>query len=83
MPVKSGLMMVLELREMPEFKEVPIIALSASNQEIMRKKSESVGCSAFLEKPFDEEQLLAQIEKLLNLEWVYQEVSLENRAKSI
>ncbi|MDJ0726658.1 MAG: ATP-binding protein [Prochloraceae cyanobacterium] len=81
MPVKSGLMMVLELREMPEFRNTPTIALSASNQEMMERKSDSVGCNAFLQKPFEEERLMAYLELFLNLEWIYQEVSIEGRAK--
>ena len=81
MPIKSGLMMVLELREMPKFQDTPIIALSASNQEMMERKSDSVGCNAFLQKPFEEDRLLAYIELFLNVEWIYQEVSAKNKAK--
>ncbi|MGF1489920.1 MAG: ATP-binding protein [Prochloraceae cyanobacterium] len=81
MPVKSGLMMVLELRELPQFQHTPIVALSASNQEMMERKSDSVGCNAFLQKPFEESRLFAYLELFLNLEWVYQEVAIENKAQ--
>ncbi len=83
MPVKTGLMMILELRQKEEFKNLPIVSLSASNRELMEQKSSSVGCQAFLPKPFDEEQLMAYLELLLDLEWIYQEVFYYKESSSI
>ena len=72
MPVQTGLTMVLQLRQIPEFEQLPIIGLSASTSELMEKKSNSVGCNAFLPKPIDEKQLLAYLQQYLHLEWVYE-----------
>ncbi len=72
MPYKTGVTMVSDLRQIPELKDTPVIALSASTLEIMEKKSLSVGCNLFLPKPIDEEKLLAYLQEFLNLEWVYQ-----------
>ncbi|MDJ0714451.1 MAG: ATP-binding protein [Prochloraceae cyanobacterium] len=69
MPHKTGLTMVLELRQIPQLKDIPIISLSASNSEIMEKKSKTVGCNAFLPKPIDDRKLLALLEQYLELEW--------------
>ena len=83
MPVKTGLMMILELRQKPEFKNLPIVSLSASNPELMEQKSYNVGSQIFLPKPFDEDQLIAYVELLLDLEWIYQEVSWDRESSSI
>lgn len=71
MPKKTGLRMVIELREKPEFAEIPIIGVSASTYEIMQKNSLSVGCDEFLPKPIDESKLLALLQQYLSLTWVY------------
>ncbi|MDJ0724187.1 MAG: ATP-binding protein [Prochloraceae cyanobacterium] len=73
MPVKTGLMMILEMRQKGELSDIPVISLSASNQDLMEEKSSSVGCQAFLPKPFDEDQLMAYLELLLDLDWIYEE----------
>ncbi len=71
MPVKTGLKMVAELRQIPEFREIPIIGVSASTFEIMEEKSLGVGCDAFLSKPIDELELLNLLQQYLHLEWAY------------
>ncbi len=75
MPVKTGLTMVLELREISEFKNLPIISLSAS-AEIMSKQSLSVGCNALLPKPIEEEKLYALLQKYLDLKWIFESESI-------
>ncbi|WP_424101416.1 ATP-binding protein [Moorena producens] len=74
MPVKSGFEAVKEIRQIPEIKNVPIIAVSASVFDIEQKKSQLAGCDAFVPKPVDEQQLLTLLGQLLHLEWVYQEI---------
>ncbi len=69
MPHKTGLRMVMELRKRAEFKETPIIGISASI--FIRNQSISAGCNEFLPKPIDEETLLALLQNYLHLEWVY------------
>ncbi len=71
MPCKSGLMMTIEIRKIADYKNTPIIALSASSPEIMAKQSKNVGCNDFISKPIDEKQLLKCLEHHLNLEWIY------------
>ncbi|NES19059.1 MAG: response regulator [Symploca sp. SIO3E6] len=71
MPVQTGFTMVAALRQMPETKEVPIIALSASNFSVVMAETQRLGCDAFLSKPVEQEQLIALLEQYLQLEWVY------------
>jgi CheY-like chemotaxis protein len=74
MPVKSGFEAVKEIRQIPEIKDVPIVAISASVFHMDRQKCQVAGCEAFLPKPIDEQQLLALMEEYLQLEWVYEEI---------
>ncbi|OLT58137.1 MULTISPECIES: response regulator [Moorena] len=70
MPVKTAFTMVPEIREIPDLKNVPIIALSARTFDIVQKQSQMLGCEGFIPKPVDQDQLLALLEQLLQLEWV-------------
>jgi signal transduction histidine kinase len=68
---KTGLRMTMEIREMPEIKDTPIIALSSSQIEHIEDASLRAGCNAFLPVPIDEQRLLFLFEEYLNMEWVY------------
>ncbi len=57
MPVKTGFTLVRELRKIPEFDTIPIILISASSYEVVKKASHNLGCEGFLTKPIDEEKL--------------------------
>ena len=70
MPVKTGFVMVLELRQIQCLKEIPIIALSASTLELVQEKSLLAGCAAFLPKPIDPDKLLTIMGRYLKLEWI-------------
>ncbi|WP_293091380.1 response regulator [Moorena sp. SIOASIH] len=70
MPVKTAFTMVPEMREIPDLKNVPIIALSARTFDIVQKQSQMLGCEGFLPKPIDQDRLLGLLEQLLQLEWV-------------
>ncbi|EGJ28694.1 MULTISPECIES: response regulator [Moorena] len=70
MPVKTAFTMVPEMREIPDLKNVPIIALSARTFEIVQKQSQMLGCEGFLPKPIDQDRLLGLLEQLLQLQWV-------------
>jgi signal transduction histidine kinase/ActR/RegA family two-component response regulator len=71
MRVKTGFTMVRELRQIPEFKKIPVIATSANNFASVRYESKQVGCNAFLSKPIEEKILLNLLKNYLKLEWSY------------
>lgn len=73
MGVKTGLTMTREIRQIPEIKDLPIIAISASSTEMMEEASLRAGCNAFLPKPIDEAKLLFLLQKYLELDWIYEE----------
>jgi PAS domain S-box-containing protein len=69
MPGMDGLEATRRLREMPEFGDLPIIAVSAGASGSDAAKSLAAGANAFLSKPIDFSVLLSQIAALLNIEW--------------
>ncbi len=71
MPGMDGLETMRRLRELPAFKELPIIALSASASDADQKNSLLSGANAFVAKPVERGLLLAQIARLLHLDLVY------------
>ncbi|MCU0532653.1 MAG: response regulator [Hydrococcus sp. Prado102] len=83
MPVKSGFEAVQEIRQIPQLKDIPIIAISASVLQGDRHQCEIAGCQAFLSKPIKQQDLLVSIEQYLQLEWIYEEISqLQGTASS-
>jgi len=67
MPVMNGLETTRRLRAMPEFKDVPVIAISASATKDDRDKAAEAGASDFLPKPFRMTHLLALLEQHLGI----------------
>ncbi len=64
MPVKTGFTLFRELRKIPQFETTPIILISASSYEVVKKTSQHLGCDAFLTKPVDENKLIASLKEL-------------------
>jgi predicted ATPase/signal transduction histidine kinase/CheY-like chemotaxis protein/tRNA A-37 threonylcarbamoyl transferase component Bud32 len=73
MPVLDGFEMMRQLRRLPEFEALPIVACSASVYNIDRQKSIQAGSSDFLSKPVVLENLLEKLQLHLGIEWIYQQ----------
>ncbi len=71
MRVKTGFTMVKELRQIPEFTKLPIIATSANSFGTVRTESKQVGCNAFIATPVEQKRLMNLLKHYLKLEWVY------------
>ncbi len=65
LPGINGWQTVQYLRNMPEFRSTPIIAVTAHATEEEAEHSLTVGCNAHVSKPFDLEEILNQIVSLL------------------
>lgn len=71
MPVCDGLEVTRQIRQVPEFHQTPIIAISASVSTQRQQECFEVGCHAFLSKPFSIQTLLELLRTYLPLEWRY------------
>ena len=72
MPVLDGFEAVRQMRQIPELKRVPTIAVSASVSAEDQAQSREVGIDAFLPKPVNWPALAALLEEHLELEWEYE-----------
>ena len=69
MPECNGFDATGQLRKLPQFMDIPIVAISASYTDMDQESAEAGGFDAFISKPVDEDSLLAGLKELLNLEW--------------
>ncbi|WP_267874750.1 ATP-binding protein [Telluria antibiotica] len=70
MPVMDGNETMRQIRRMPGWGGIPIVAVTASAGPEDERKSRDAGASAFLAKPLDHNRLLRTIGALLGLKWV-------------
>jgi PAS domain S-box-containing protein len=71
MPELDGLAATRLLRQQEAFRDVPVIAMSASVSASDSEQSLAAGMNAFLPKPLDADKLLEQMARLLRLEWLH------------
>ena len=67
MPVMSGVEMIAEIRKRPEFRETPIIVLSAKADEELKLQLLEEGTQDFITKPFDEKELLVRVRNSIGI----------------
>jgi len=65
MPVMDGLEAAKIIKNDPELKNVPVVAVTAAAMPEDREKSEQAGCDHFLTKPFTRENIIAVIDKFV------------------
>jgi CheY-like chemotaxis protein len=66
MPVMDGLTAAKRIREMPEYKDLPIIAVTAHALPADREKSLNNGMNDHITKPLDPEKLSLTLAKWLS-----------------
>ncbi|MEH2207293.1 MAG: ATP-binding protein [Nostoc sp.] len=71
MPILNGFELIERLRQSEQFKEIAVIASSASVFAADQYKSIDVGANAFLPKPVEAETLLEMLRQFLQLEWIF------------
>ncbi|MDZ7969206.1 MAG: ATP-binding protein [Nostoc sp. DedSLP03] len=71
MPILNGFELIDRLRQSEQFKEIAVIASSASVFAADQYKSIDVGANAFLPKPVEAETLLEMLRQFLQLEWIF------------
>ncbi len=65
MPNMDGISLVKELRQLPAFKFTPILMLTTESTGDKKQEGKSAGATGWIIKPFNPEQLLTSINKVL------------------
>jgi two-component system chemotaxis response regulator CheY len=65
MPNMDGITFVAEAKKLPAYKFTPIIMLTTESQEEKKKQAQAAGAKAWVTKPFQPEQMLAAVSKLV------------------
>jgi two-component system, chemotaxis family, chemotaxis protein CheY len=65
MPVMDGITFIQQLRTRPKYKFTPVLMLTTETQEAKRQAAKSAGATGWIVKPFQPEQLLKVIGKVL------------------
>ena len=72
MPRKDGYALVKELRQLPQFRLLPVVFLTECDTTENRIQGYQVGCDLYLPKPFEMEELKAVIRNLLERSQIIQ-----------
>jgi two-component system chemotaxis response regulator CheY len=65
MPVMNGLALIKELRQLPAYKGVPILFLTTESDAQLKAEAKAAGATGWITKPFQQDQLIAVIKKVL------------------
>lgn len=65
MPNMDGLNLTRQLRALPTYTRTPIILLTTESDPDMKSKGRAAGATGWIVKPFEPEQLLAVVSKVL------------------
>ncbi|MEG4501087.1 ATP-binding protein [Microcoleus sp. F10-C6] len=72
MAIMDGLEMTRRLRQLPDFAKTPIIASPATLSQVDIQESLDAGCNSFFPKPIEFTGLLAELQRYLELQWIYE-----------
>lgn len=65
MPRMGGLELVALLRQRPDCYDLPVVAMSAYNDEVQAREAKAAGANAFLAKPFTVSDLSRTLDQVL------------------
>jgi two-component system cell cycle response regulator DivK len=65
MPDMDGYALTTKIKSLPEYMNIPIIAVTANVMRGDREKSLEAGCDGYIQKPIDIDILAQQIERFL------------------
>lgn len=65
MPVMDGITLIKELRVLSDYKYTPILMLTTESEGQIKQQGREAGATGWIVKPFDPEELLAVISKVL------------------
>jgi len=65
MPTMDGITFVKEVKQKPEYKFTPVIMLTTEAEEEKKLQGQAAGAKAWVIKPFQPQQMLAAVGKLI------------------
>ena len=65
MPNLDGIQMILQLRKLPGYTYVPILMLTTESEPMKKDEGRKAGATGWIVKPFNADQLVAAVQKLL------------------
>ena len=65
MPEMDGITLITEIRKMAAFKFTPILMLTTESTDDKKKAGQAAGATGWIVKPFNPEQMLKVIQKVL------------------
>jgi two-component system chemotaxis response regulator CheY len=65
MPKMDGISLVKHLRQLPDYKFVPILILTTDASSDMKAEGKSAGATGWIVKPFDPEKLVATVKRVI------------------
>ncbi len=65
MPKMDGFEFTRKIRAMPQYKFVPIVLLTTESTAEKKQQGKAAGATAWIVKPFDPDQLLAVVKKVI------------------
>lgn len=65
MPRLDGIGLIEKLRDLPSYEYVPLLVLTTESGQDMKMRGKNAGATGWIVKPFDPEQLVAVIKKVL------------------
>jgi two-component system chemotaxis response regulator CheY len=65
MPNMGGLEFTRQIRSMPQYKFIPIVLLTTESHVDKKQEGKAAGATAWIIKPFDPDQLLAVVKKVM------------------
>ena len=65
MPGLNGLGLIREIRKLPSYMGVPIIFLTTESDAELKKEAKAAGATGWIAKPFQQDQLLAAVRRVL------------------
>lgn len=66
MPVMDGITLIRELRALEEYKFTPMLMLTTESGDDKKTQGKTAGATGWIVKPFNPDQLLATIKKVLD-----------------
>ncbi len=67
LPKRSGLEVLQIMRSEPLLADIPVLILTARGQSHDRELALDLGADGFITKPFDNDELIAEVSRLLSL----------------